>query len=355
MIYIVYISFSYVFSSADDSGVGTQYATQVEGPQSSPLFDDDMPPPGQRSPLASPVLENPRKRTRPEENLNIGMQSGPGADVATNAADAAVGVPSHAAGTDSQFGPEPYMPKTCTKWIDNDTIEFKTTHIVYQQNFNSKWLDVSSWVQPYPKASNYKPLAKAFPLFDLEWDQMKRYIPRSMFRKLQTIGSGKFTKCGVSVKLCSISQVFETNAYQTEKVQQGKMRYIGVCKGPELLHNTFNSCNVSIDGDSRMVMDIQLPIVDDDSFYLWADTDANGDRLDDAGAAQMGQPQQYPNYLTAIRQVKNEPLYNYMSAIDMFNANNVIMSTYIDEEYEFKDSRTGPFKPKITDNAPRDH
>ena len=56
MIYIVYITFSYVFPSADDSGVGTQYATQVEGPQSSPLFDDDMPPPGQRSPLASPVL-----------------------------------------------------------------------------------------------------------------------------------------------------------------------------------------------------------------------------------------------------------------------------------------------------------
>ena len=216
-----------------------------------------MPPPGQRDPMASPVFESVRKRLRTDENVMLNTeQSGPGAQVSTTAADAAVGIQSHAAGTDSQFGPEPYMPKTCTRWIDNDTIEFQTTHIVYQQNFNSKWVDVSSWVQPYPKAtSTYKPVAKAFPLFDLEWGQLKRYMPKSMFRQLQSVGSGRFTKCGVSVKLCSISQAFETNASQTEKVQQGKMRYIGVCKAPELIHNTFNSCNVSID-DNHMVKNV---------------------------------------------------------------------------------------------------
>ena len=89
--------------------------------------------------------------------------------------------------------------------------------------------------------------------------------------------------------------------------------------------------------------------------YLWGDMEQGSDRIDSSGAVQMGQPQQYPNYLTAIRQVKKEPLYNYMSAIDMFNANNVIMTTYLNEEYEFKDSRTGPFKKRMTDDPPRDH
>lgn len=340
---IATIYFMFHFFLENDSGIATQINRT---PPEELSEDEDMIPAGQ----GSPVLQA-RKRLRP----NSPMQSGPGATVSTSAADASIGIHSHAAGTDSQFGPEPYMPKTHTKWLDNDTIEFQTTHIVYQRNFNSKWVDVSEWVQPYPKSdSTYKPLAKVFPLFDLEWGQLKRYMPKTMFRTLQSIGSGKFTKCGVSVKLCSISQAFETNSTQTEKVQQGKMRYIGVCKGPEALHNTFNSCNVSIDDDG-LVQKIQLPIVNDDGYYLWGEVEANGDKLDGVGAVPMGQPQQYPNYLTAIRQVKKEPLYNYMSAIDMFNANNVIMKTYLDEQYEFKDSRTGPFKPRMTDNPPRDH